>query len=189
MNLYIVRHGQTQWNVKGVFQGRVDVPLTEKGEEQALETAQKFKDIPVDVILSSPLSRAQNTAKPISEITGVPITIDEDIIERSFGDMEGKKPTEEFYINKLLDFDLNYSEHRIETIQQLKQRVYQKVERIKEKYAGKDVVIVSHAGVLEMLTSYFQGIPPEGLKGLSMNNCEVRHFVIPERVKKIEEER
>ena len=73
--IWFVRHGETVWNVENKICGATDSPLTEKGHAQAIETAEKVKEmgIKADMILYSPLSRAKDTAAHISEITGIPM--------------------------------------------------------------------------------------------------------------------
>ena len=73
-HFYFVRHGQTVWNVENKICGSTDIDLTEKGHEQAVETGKKIlsENIKADIILYSPLMRAEKTAKHISEITGIP---------------------------------------------------------------------------------------------------------------------
>lgn len=73
-HMYFVRHGQTVWNVENKICGSTDIDLTEKGHEQAVETGKKIlsENIKADIILYSPLMRAEKTAKHISEITGIP---------------------------------------------------------------------------------------------------------------------
>ena len=77
--IYVVRHGQTDWNLEGRFQGRIDIPLNEKGKSQAKKTKEKLEGIKFDKVFSSPLKRALETAKII---TDEPIDIDDRIIER-----------------------------------------------------------------------------------------------------------
>ena len=73
-HFYFVRHGQTVWNVENKICGATDIALTEQGHEQAIETGKKIlaEGIQADEILYSPLQRAADTAKHISEITGIP---------------------------------------------------------------------------------------------------------------------
>ena len=89
--IYVVRHGQTDWNLEGRFQGRIDIPLNEKGKSQAKKTKEKLEGIKFDKVFSSPLKRALETAKII---TDEPIDIDDRIIERCNGQLEGKLKTE-----------------------------------------------------------------------------------------------
>ena len=77
VKLYFVRHGETFWNVENKICGATDIALTEHGHQQAVETGKliKEKNLQFDEILSSPLIRAAETARHISEITGVPMRI------------------------------------------------------------------------------------------------------------------
>lgn len=180
MEIYVVRHGQTDFNIKKVFQGHIDIPLNEVGKEQAKETALKFKNIDVDMILASPLQRTLQTAEPISQITGVPITIEERLIERSFGDMEGKQNREDCNIKMMLDYEKNYDLEHIEPIQSLFKRIYDFLDEITEKYHNKTVVLVTHGAVSQPIECYFNGMPTiidfEHLEPLTLKNCEVRKY-------------
>lgn len=180
MKIYVVRHGQTDYNIKKVFQGHIDIPLNETGEKQAQETASKFRNIEVDMILVSPLKRTLQTAQYISQITGVPITIEERLIERSFGDMEGHQSREDWNIKMMLDYEKNYDIENIEPIQSLFKRVYDFLDEIIEKYKDKNLVLVTHGAVSQPIECYFNGMPEvvdfEHLEPLTLKNCEVRKY-------------
>ena len=179
MSLYVVRHGQTEYNKKGIFQGHIDVPLNEKGKEQALEIAKKIEKIDIDVIISSPLTRALQTAQTIANKKKLDIITDKQFIERSFGEMEGKKPTEELNIDKFTDFDLNYKGNSIESIIDFQKRIYSGIEKLKKQYKDKNVLLVTHTGVIEMVTAYFEGIPKDKkIYTLGIENCGIRKFEI-----------
>ena len=193
MEIYVVRHGQTDYNVKKVFQGHIDIPLNETGKKQAQETASKFRNIDVDMILVSPLQRALQTAKPISKITEVPITIEDRIIERSFGNMEGHQNREDWNIKMMLDYEKNYDIENIEPIQSLFKRVYDFLDEITEKYKDKKVVLVTHGAVSQPIECYFNGMPEvvdfEHLEKLTLKNCEVRKYEARQQNKSEVEER
>ncbi len=89
--IYIVRHGQTDWNVEGIYQGRIDIPLNKTGIEQAKRTREKLRGIKFDKVFSSPLKRAFETAQIICDN---PIIKDDRIIERCNGELEGKQKSE-----------------------------------------------------------------------------------------------
>lgn len=89
MKLYIVRHGETEWNKERRLQGQVDIPLNESGRRIARETAGGLAGIPFDLCYSSPLSRARETAELILEGRSTPVIEDERIIEMAFGECEG----------------------------------------------------------------------------------------------------
>ena len=89
-HFYFVRHGQTVWNVENKICGATDSPLTEHGRQQAAETGKNIVEsgIKADEILYSPLSRAADTAKIISEMSGIPCREEPRLIEQNFGKWE-----------------------------------------------------------------------------------------------------
>lgn len=167
--IYIVRHGQTDWNVEGRYAGRIDVSLNEVGIKQAEEIHNQLKDIKFDKVFSSPLKRAYTTAQII---TSNKIIKDNRIIERSNGDLEGKLKTE---ITEKIDFN-NPNEQRfnIETIDSFRSRIKDFFEEISEKYKGKNVLVVTHAGVSIYARCFFEGEPQDGnYNNYKLKNCEV----------------
>lgn len=89
MPIYLVRHGQTDWNVQSRAQGSVDRPLDETGQAQSAAVARAFEGVPVQRVLSSDLQRASDTARAIADATGAALLIEPLMRERSFGTMEG----------------------------------------------------------------------------------------------------
>ncbi|MDO4291845.1 MAG: histidine phosphatase family protein [Eubacteriales bacterium] len=89
MLLYLIRHGETNWNVEGRMQGQTDIPLNENGIRLAQETARGMADIRFDLCITSPLKRARQTAEIILGDRRVPIREDWRIGELSFGEWEG----------------------------------------------------------------------------------------------------
>lgn len=89
MKIYLIRHGETDWNVKRLLQGRTDIPLNQKGLDLAYITAKGLKDVPFDIIFTSPLQRAKQTALAIAEGRNIEVIEDDRIMEISFGSYEG----------------------------------------------------------------------------------------------------
>src|SRR5918997_5179435 len=85
----LVRHGQTERSAKSAYSGRLDVPLTQTGREQAQRAAQQLTDAGIDAVVTSPLVRARDTAQAIADAAGVPLTVDERLIEVDYGPFEG----------------------------------------------------------------------------------------------------
>jgi broad specificity phosphatase PhoE len=85
-----VRHGVTDWNREGRFQGRTDVPLNDEGIAQAQAAARRLQTVPFDFIVSSPLIRAAKTAKIIAATSSRPTIVEVDLIECDFGSFEGR---------------------------------------------------------------------------------------------------
>ena len=183
MKIYVIRHGQTDYNVQNVFQGRKDISLNSVGIKQAKETAQKFQDIPVDVILVSPLIRAKETAKYVANVTGVKPIIEQGLVERSFGDMEGKPNREDCNIRMLLDYEKNYNIFNVEPVQTLFKRVSDCLDKIIYRYMGKNIVLVTHGGVAQAIDCYFNGFPANNdLQSIALKNCEIREYEPNERL-------
>ena len=90
MELYIIRHGKTIWNAEKRLQGRTDIELNQEGKEKAVALGKKLKDIPFDLIYSSPLKRAFTTASLIKGERNIKIITDERLTELCFGEQEGK---------------------------------------------------------------------------------------------------
>jgi broad specificity phosphatase PhoE len=89
MRVFLVRHGQTSWNIEGKAQGHTDIPLDEVGLRQCESLHHAFKGTRLDQIISSDLKRAQQTAEAISAATGAPIVLEPRLRERCFGEWEG----------------------------------------------------------------------------------------------------
>lgn len=94
MEIYIVRHGETVWNEKKLLQGRTDIELNDKGRELAIITGKNLQHTHFDVVYSSPLKRAHETAKLIVGSRNIPIITNDLIKEMCFGDWEGQNMSE-----------------------------------------------------------------------------------------------
>src|SRR3990167_4625255 len=88
--IYVVRHGESEWNVKGLIQGQSDSPLTQSGERQAFLLAKELKNIKFGAVFSSDLVRAKRTADMIALERSLAIQTSKALIERNFGKLEGK---------------------------------------------------------------------------------------------------
>ena len=167
--IYIVRHGQTDYNVEGRYAGRIDVPLNDNGMEQANIIKEQLKNTKFDMVFSSPLIRAYETAKIICDNN---IVKDERIIERSNGELEGKLKSE---ITQKIDFnDPEEKRYNIESIIDFKKRINSFFDEITTEYRGKNVLVVTHAGVGIYARCYFEGEPIElEYTKYKMKNCEI----------------
>ena len=171
MNLYIVRHGQTDYNINGRYGGRLNVALNDKGIQEAYEVKEKLKDIKFDKIYSSPLQRAYMTAKIIRDKN---IIVDDRIIERSNGELEGRLKSE---ILELPDFnDPNETRYNIETITDFRKRIKDFLDDITNSN-DENVLVVTHAGVGIYMRCYFEGEPKDNnYLSYKINNCEVIEY-------------
>jgi len=175
--IYIVRHGQTDYNVEGRYGGRIDIDINKKGLEQAYEIKEKLKGITFDRIISSPLIRALHTAKIITN-NNPNIEIDERIIERDNGELEGKLKTD---IKEQIDFnDPRETRYNIENILEFRNRIYRFLNSIIKDYNGENILIVTHAGVGLYMRCYFEGEPPKrDYSTYKLKNCEYLTYNVP----------
>ena len=174
MKLYISRHGQTPWNVEDLICGRTDVPLTEVGQQQALRLAESALDKGIDVILCSPMLRARQTAQAVSDAIGVPIQIDERLIEMDFGTFEGtSRFGEEFqWIRAQMSTRFPGGESGFDVAY----RVYSLLYEIKEKYADKTVVLVCHNCVSRAVRSFFMNLSTEEYGNYHAPNAQLVEY-------------
>ena len=94
LELYFVRHGETEWNVENRLQGRLDSPLTERGIKEARLLAERLAQLPFKAAVSSPSTRAVETAKILIGMRGIPLYTDERLMEIDLGDWQGKTKAE-----------------------------------------------------------------------------------------------
>ena len=171
-----MRHGETDWNKEKKMQGRTDIELNETGRKQAIKSQEEFKKLNIDLIISSPLKRAIETAKIVSKGSNVPIIYKEELKERSYGNLEGKcyKNKDIYGNHKTYSLIENTNFENIETVKDLCKRVWKALDEIKEKYSDKNILLVSHGGTSKAIKAYFDGIPKDKiLKETNLKNAEI----------------
>jgi broad specificity phosphatase PhoE len=160
IRLVLWRHGQTQWNAEGRFQGQSDIPLDAVGEQQAERAARLLAGLRPDAIVSSDLSRAMATAAPLARLTGLTVTTDKDLRERFGGLWEGLTDTE---------IRTRYpAEHAAwmppggESSAVVAERAGAALERIAAGMApGTLVVVVSHGAAIRLGAARLLGFPED----------------------------
>ena len=168
--IYLIRHGQTDWNKKFLIQGRENNPLNEEGITQAHITANLLlnNDSNWDVIISSPLIRAVQTAEIIKDKLNLksPIIINNNVIEREFGAAEGLTISEEVY-----DRINNDDYDNLETCKELQKRSMDTIIDIVKSFPNKKILIITHShfikGLLTQIDSNFTWT--SSLKNASIN--------------------
>ena len=177
MKLLLTRHGQTDWNVVGKIQGMTDTELNETGIKQAQTTREKLLNKKIDIILTSPLKRAKQTAEIIGKDRNIPIIEKQELVERYFGKFEGKT-AKEFNFDEIWNYKLNRQYKDAESIGALFERIKGFLDKIKEEYKDKTVLVVTHGGVLVPIRATLEGMPEgmEVIRGLGLDNCEVKEY-------------
>jgi len=161
---YFIRHGESLANRQHRLCGHADWDLTETGREQARRTALLLRDVPVDAVLSSDLLRAKHTAEAVAELKGLPVQTDPGFREIFVGPWEGQLEADV----KARDGE-NLAAWRRElrhvpggeSIRELYTRVRAALDRAAAAYAGKSVVVATHATPIRVLTCVLTGRPLE----------------------------
>jgi len=166
--LVLVRHGQSQWNEKGLWQGWKDIDLTDKGIEQAKETGKQLKDIILDYAYSSPLIRASRTLDQILETMDqkeLPVTKNHALTEKHYGIYAGKNKwqvkkevgEEQFQVIRR---SWDYQTPEGESMKQVYERLipYYEKEILPKLKEGKNVIVASHGNTLRCLVKFLDNL-------------------------------
>ncbi|MCD9625365.1 histidine phosphatase family protein [Rhabdothermincola salaria] len=161
--MLLVRHGQSEWNALGRWQGRADPPLTDLGRQQAFHASARIGS--VDVVCASPLQRALDTARIISEQIGVgPVVVEADLAERDAGQWQGltRAEIEDGWPGFL---DTGRRPEGYEDQDTLVVRVHGALGRIAAEYEGAEVLVLTHGGVINAV-EHDSGLPWERMPNL-----------------------
>ena len=175
-NLYFVRHGQTIWNVENKICGATDIALTEEGHRQAEELGEEIRrqGVKADVILYSPLIRAADTARHISEITGIPDRVEPRLKEQNFGKYESTPRNGKEFQEAKRQFISGYEGG--ESMFRLAQRIYNLLDEIRDDKEEKTYILVAHNGIARVVNSYFYEMTNEEYASFGIKNCEIRKY-------------
>jgi len=174
----IVRHGETEWNLSGRWQGHADAPLSERGETQALALGKRFKDEAFDAFYVSDLGRALKTAELMGEAQEFDFTRDPRLRERDLGVMQGLTTAEmrercpdvfDAFRNEGSDYVVPEGE----SFRQFHDRCIEALEDYAERHVGERVLLVTHGGVLGAVFRYVTCLPLEAPRRFALLNCSV----------------
>jgi 2,3-bisphosphoglycerate-dependent phosphoglycerate mutase len=175
--LVLVRHGQSLWNLEDRFTGWVDVPLTDKGREEARRAGEMLKDLHFDVAYTSVLSRAQETLEIILGVLGQrpPVIRDQALNERHYGDLQGlnKKRTADRYGAakvKLWRRSYDVPPPNGEALKNTAERTLPFFERaiLRDLQLGKNVLVVAHGNSYRSIVMKLDGLSGEQVVGLEL---------------------
>jgi broad specificity phosphatase PhoE len=173
MNLYLTRHGETDWNAQHRVMGKADIELNATGIEQAKNILNELPKFKIDMIISSPLIRARQTAEILAQPIASKIILDDRISERDFGEFEGQNRSD-FDFSGFWSYKNNYSYQRAENIRDFFARVNKFLDEIKHNHKDKNILLVTHGGTSIAIHSYFKGIPADdNLLSFGIGNCEI----------------
>ncbi len=176
--LVLVRHGESEWNAKGLWTGWTDIDLSDTGREQARSAAEILKDIKFDTCFTSALKRAQQTWQEIQKansLENVPTTASKEINERDYGELTGKNKwevkeklgDEEF---KKIRRSWDYPPPKGESLKDVYTRVvpFYKENILPQLQEGKNVIIVAHGNSNRALVKFLENIPDDQISELEL---------------------
>jgi len=161
--VYLVRHGQTEWNKKLTFRGKIDIPLNEMGHREAEAISEALKDKNIEVIYTSPLRRSIETTEPIAKLFHLEIVPIEGLIDISYGDWEGLTFNE---VKKRYSDQYKKWEKRPdlvkfpngETLNEVRDRSFRAFKNIVKENPGKSILIIPHRVINKVLICSILGL-------------------------------
>lgn len=179
--LIAIRHGETEWNSEGRFQGHLNSVLNEEGRAQAQALAERLAAERFDLLLSSDLGRALQTASAVAMRTGHEILVEPRLRERRMGIFQGLTPAEvqARYPEEYARFRTHDPDYVIpggESMRQLFERSVACFSALAERYAGLTLATVTHGGVLAMLYRHAVSMPLEAPRDFPLHNTGMNRF-------------
>ena len=174
--LCIVRHGETAWNAEHRVQGQLDVPLSAIGHAQAQAASRVLSREEFDVIYSSDLSRARQTAQPTASLLSRKILLDKDLRERHYGIFERLTYAEVKvrFPEDYARFEARDPEYAFQTGESLKDfsaRSIAVISKIADAHAGRSILVFTHGGVLDKLYRHVTGLPLSAQRNFGIPNA------------------
>ncbi len=181
LTVYVVRHGQTDWNKDGRIQGGTDNPLNATGREQAAAMGRLMAEVKVDTVYVSSHQRARQTADVFQGRT--PVVPMDELRERFFGKFEGANDKDASIVADWNKRRFTWTDDMEggETLESQSRRAEAALKTIRDKHAsGGTVVIVGHGGINPLLVSHLIGVPPqEGASAINQGNDEIYRIELP----------
>lgn len=175
MKIYLVRHGETDWNQAGLLQGQTDIALNAQGLEQAREAAERLKEVPFEIAFCSPLIRAKRTAETIIGDRKITITTDERLRELNFGPWESVdiRTIKDAASQPFTNPGSYIPPEGAESFAQLYKRSGEFVDQVLLPLEGtyETVLVVAHGGVNRSILNPILNIPVDDFWRMHMGNC------------------
>ncbi len=178
MKIYSTRHGQTSYNKQEIIMGTTDIDLDSTGEQQAQALAERIAELgTIDIIIASPMKRAQKTARAVAERCGLEVVTEERFREWDYGSYEGKSRFTEGFAENKVNFAVRMGGSG-ESLLQLTHRVYSALDDIIAEYGDRTVLLVTHGGVCRVIETYFNDMTNEQFSNWFMDNCGLLEYNI-----------
>ncbi len=180
MDIYLIRHGQTDANVSGIYQGNMDVPLNAKGVKQAELIAWRLRNMAIDNVYVSSLKRAMDTCSAILEYHDLTPVIEPDLQEISLGDWQGKSRADvkNEYADYIEERKAKDDAHTTpfpggESFANFEKRATNIFYDILERQNGNNIVIVTHGGIIKALVRHILDFDPKKARDYDVYNTSI----------------
>ena len=179
--LILIRHGETDWNAQQRIQGHLDIPLNRTGLAQAEAIGERFRDVAIDVLVSSDLRRAMQTAAPLCQARQLELLREPRLRERHLGVLQGKTREEaqqeaptafDIFRSRATDATLDEGE----SLAAFASRVIDVVAELTRTHDNKRIVAVTHGGVLDIAYRHATRMPLEAARNFPIHNASVSTF-------------
>ena len=183
MLLYVTRHGETEYNVLGRYCGSTDIPLNDIGIAQAHELSERLQGMRFDVIVSSPMLRARQTAGIVCAALNMPYTVYEQFTERNMGVYEGltrEEARERFpdLWNRQCTSKIDDAPDGGETLTQACGRIDGGLNMLRQDYQGKSILLICHGFAARAVHRYCRNLTFEEMASFVLGNCDVVNYVL-----------
>ena len=176
--LILIRHGATDWNAEGRYQGQVDIPLNALGREQSGQIARALNGMDLAAIYASDLARARETAETLAHAAGLEVRVDPRLREINhgrwegmlFGEIRARYPEE---VKRRRENPLTFAPPGGETVQHVKERFLAAVADIVRRHPAGNVAIVSHGLAIAIVRAHYGDYPAAKIWDLVPGNGEI----------------
>jgi broad specificity phosphatase PhoE len=178
MEVFIARHGATEWNLKELLCGRTDLPLSGEGLGQAEALGAKLatEGIRPDRIYASPLTRAQQTAAIVAKYVHAPVVTDARLVEQNFGVFEGGFCRAPAYLECKRNLALRCPGG--ESAMDVACRIYPFLDELKHARDIRTALLIGHGSAWRVLSTYFEDMNNEAFFRWGMGNAELRRYTL-----------
>jgi alpha-ribazole phosphatase len=187
--LFLARHGETDWNRDGRWQGQTDTPLNERGREQARTLAEQLASEPIAAVYASDLARAVETARIVADARGVPVRTDRRLRELHFGDWEGLTTPEiqERYPGEIDGWRADDGSNAFaggESYVDMGRRVVAALSDIASDHPSESVLVILHGGPIRGLLAYANGVTYGEQRRLRAHlaNCDIVRVAVQDGI-------
>jgi probable phosphoglycerate mutase len=181
-SVIFLRHGQAKNNIERILTGRTpNIPLTEKGIDQAEKTAKFLEQMNISAIYSSPIERAKHTAEIVAKHNSLDVVTDDRLIELDMGKFTGV-PYDDIFTShgnvfmKFYNGELEIAHNGVETFSEVKKRVLSIVDHVIEKHPDQNVVLVTHMDPIKAMLATVVDLSPTNLFELIIANASLNIF-------------